>query len=522
MLYPLLFLSLACVDSQDVARETIVLNHSVCRAMDFVHSLSLSKNSHGHGHGPGQGHGRSCGDVDSVAEGSASSVADMTTNDSISTSHTRGTGDTAFTAAAAFAADRDHRRVVGDQHGARGALVAALVAELSAALREAMKDDSAPPAMASLNFHVAIADDNSFSIKAGPDPGPGPGPGPGPAVRPPGMTHSEAAEIGLVAAATDALEYASSDACEPAVTAAVGSATGVHDDCLRSESLESTGLSDAGQDQPTLEKTLMEILVNHILLAASRTTAGGDAFFVLEDLYGGEGLILSPRPYRARKQLAVHFNLPTAAGTAAETNQAPPGPAGAAMKGVDLGASSIRIVVAPAGVTVSVKEQYDLFLQDSVEVNMEASVPLISFECTTKTLISFRPTDVIGSGGGGSSNSSSSSSSSSNSSSSISSSSSGSSESNKSSSSSSSSRSGRSNAGGDGGSGSRSGSRSPQTRLADAGGNASPPLPAPAPTTVNRGDLLLKSLHDKLVYATDKICRRAVSIEPFFATKQHH
>ena len=32
-------------------------------------------------------------------------------------------------------------------------------------------------------------------------------------------------------------------------------------------------------------------------------------------------------------------------------------------------------------------------------------------------------------------------------------------------------------------------------------------------------DKLLKHLHDKLLYATDKICRRAVSIEPFFASR---
>ena len=32
-------------------------------------------------------------------------------------------------------------------------------------------------------------------------------------------------------------------------------------------------------------------------------------------------------------------------------------------------------------------------------------------------------------------------------------------------------------------------------------------------------DMLLKHLHDKLLYATDKICRRAVSIEPFFAPR---
>ena len=42
--------------------------------------------------------------------------------------------------------------------------------------------------------------------------------------------------------------------------------------------------------------------------ASSRTTAGGDAFFILEDLYGGEGLIFSPRPYYIRKSHTGHHN----------------------------------------------------------------------------------------------------------------------------------------------------------------------------------------------------------------------
>jgi hypothetical protein len=479
-----------------VARETIVLNNSVCCAMDFVHSPLHN------GHGHTLRFVPLCADDVSAADGSA---ADVTTNDSISTSHSRATGDTAFTAgshaaaaaaalAAATAGDAGHRRVPSDLHGARGALVAALVAELAAALHEAIKDEAGPPATASLNFHVVAADDNSFSIKAGP--------GPGPAARSAAAAAAAAAsgrgEMTHVEAAEHGLEFASSDSCDAA--AAVGLATATYEDCLRSESLESTGLSDAGQEKPSMEKTLMEMLVNHILLAASRTTAGGDAFFVLEDLYGGEGLVLSPRPYRARKQHTVHFNLPTAS-PVSEATRASHGPTRAAGKGVvDLGASSIRIAVAPAGVTVAVKEQYDLFLQDSVEVNMEASVPLISFECTTKTLISFRPADLTDTRYGGSS---------------------GISRTDSSSSMNSSSRSsGRSNAGE--GSGSGSGRSSPRVspgvdgeRTGGGGGGG-------GVAAVVRGDMLLKCLHDKLIYATDKICRRAVSIEPFFATKQHH
>jgi hypothetical protein len=52
------------------------------------------------------------------------------------------------------------------------------------------------------------------------------------------------------------------------------------------------------QKATILHKNLLEMLFNHTLLAASRTTAGGDAFLILENLYGGEGLIFSPRTYR--------------------------------------------------------------------------------------------------------------------------------------------------------------------------------------------------------------------------------
>ena len=48
--------------------------------------------------------------------------------------------------------------------------------------------------------------------------------------------------------------------------------------------------------------------MDYTYTASSRTTAGGDAFFILEDLYGGEGLIFSPRPYYIRKSHTGHHN----------------------------------------------------------------------------------------------------------------------------------------------------------------------------------------------------------------------
>ena len=51
--------------------------------------------------------------------------------------------------------------------------------------------------------------------------------------------------------------------------------------------------------------------------------------------------------------------------------------------------SGIEIEVTLTGIRVVLKEQYNLLLKESLEQNMELSLPLISFECTTTTHISF-------------------------------------------------------------------------------------------------------------------------------------
>ena len=48
------------------------------------------------------------------------------------------------------------------------------------------------------------------------------------------------------------------------------------------------------QDSPFWEFDLLDALYAYTILAASRTFAGGDAFLILNDLYGGEGLTLCP------------------------------------------------------------------------------------------------------------------------------------------------------------------------------------------------------------------------------------
>ena len=48
------------------------------------------------------------------------------------------------------------------------------------------------------------------------------------------------------------------------------------------------------KEKDALFADLLHTLMRYILIAASRTIAGGDGFFVLDDLYGAEGMMLCP------------------------------------------------------------------------------------------------------------------------------------------------------------------------------------------------------------------------------------
>jgi hypothetical protein len=145
-----------------------------------------------------------------------------------------------------------------------------------------------------------------------------------------------------------------------------------------------------------LHENLLEMLLNQVLLAASRTTAGGDAFFILENLYGGEGLLFSPRSYRTQiskqkasteklKDEGIFGNLLSMYGGGGEGKEIDDGNILSKEKNY----SGIAINISEGGICVVLKEQYNLLLKESLEQNMELSLPLISFECTTTTRIDF-------------------------------------------------------------------------------------------------------------------------------------
>ena len=64
----------------------------------------------------------------------------------------------------------------------------------------------------------------------------------------------------------------------------------------------STYNNDIDNSAAKLHEIVLEMLLNQVLLAASRTTAGGDAYIMLENLYGGEGLLFSPRSYKMEQR----------------------------------------------------------------------------------------------------------------------------------------------------------------------------------------------------------------------------
>lgn len=99
-----------------------------------------------------------------------------------------------------------------------------------------------------------------------------------------------------------------------------------------------------------------ELLLRFILIAVSRTYASGDAFFVIEDLFGGEGLCLcggtGPHKKRIQKKTRVRVNRDH--------------------------------------VLVELYQVYDLYLADSIGSDEKSIAPLVSFEAKVFTLITLR------------------------------------------------------------------------------------------------------------------------------------
>lgn len=125
---------------------------------------------------------------------------------------------------------------------------------------------------------------------------------------------------------------------------------------------------------------ILSILHAYTVLAASRTFAGGDAFIILNDLYGGEGLTICPynpdhgRPSQPSSPVRVK-------------DQSPRGSTRSACSNKDDG--DVQIAITTSGIKVVVKERYQLFSAFDLEAccDLRELQPLMCFECTTTTLL---------------------------------------------------------------------------------------------------------------------------------------
>lgn len=117
------------------------------------------------------------------------------------------------------------------------------------------------------------------------------------------------------------------------------------------------GAQDAGSGgQPCHHAALARHLCMRTIHATSRTASGGDAFFIVQELYGGDGVLV--------KQSCV---------------TAPP----------------IEIDVASSGITVKSRDSYEVYHEDEVVMATVEALPLMLITTTMTEFIPFPPADVI-------------------------------------------------------------------------------------------------------------------------------
>ena len=178
-----------------------------------------------------------------------------------------------------------------------------------------------------------------------------------------------------------------------------------------------SGVLPCGADSRLLEE-LSDCTLRHVLIAGSRTTAGGDGYFVLEDLYGSDGLLFCPetQPVNAGTISAstsasalddLIRTRPCSSPTISVSSSTDDDERQSAGLVLDLeidrrkrsasneahsvlGRNKVSVSVTKKGVRVVLTEAYDLFARADIEASATAEVaPLISFDLTIKTLVKF-------------------------------------------------------------------------------------------------------------------------------------
>lgn len=124
-------------------------------------------------------------------------------------------------------------------------------------------------------------------------------------------------------------------------------------DCDISDATPKSSSKSGKSGHPFAE--FIELLSRFLLIASSRTLSSGDAFFVLNDLFGGEGLTLSPKTMLDNKEK-----------------------------------DEIKIDISPLHISVECNQFYDLFSTAQITQCKDRNhlAPIISFEI--KVFTSFK------------------------------------------------------------------------------------------------------------------------------------
>ena len=158
------------------------------------------------------------------------------------------------------------------------------------------------------------------------------------------------------------------------------------------------------------QRVIIDTTLRYILISASRTIAGGDGFFVLDDLYGSADLIICPETVPVNLVSLPINKSRTSSGCSLDSliKEKPFFPCSLSedsnmTEHADrrkrtisneihsvLERNKVSIVINDLGAKIILEESYDLFNKIDIENSLNSEIqPLISFDLSTKTMIKF-------------------------------------------------------------------------------------------------------------------------------------
>jgi len=167
---------------------------------------------------------------------------------------------------------------------------------------------------------------------------------------------------------------------------------------------------NSGEKETQAQSVIIDTTLRYILISASRTIAGGDGFFVLDDLYGSEDLIICPETVPVNLVSLPINKTRTSSGCSLDSliKEKPSFTCSLSedsnmTENVDrrkktisneihyvLERNKVSIVINNLGAKIILEESYDLFNKTDIENSLNSEIqPLISFDLSTKTMIKF-------------------------------------------------------------------------------------------------------------------------------------